>query len=125
MRQTTPAELQCSLTGDFENVILKSMRKVHAMRYASAEVLFTKLLSRVGAPFCAKRQRRHSEAGGIDSDHSISSAFRNEDWPADYFIDRRGRIRYHHFGEGEYEKSEASSMRFRGKTEPWAWMRTL
>jgi thiol-disulfide isomerase/thioredoxin len=42
----------------------------------------------------------------IDSDHSIWSAFRNEYWPADYFIDRRGRIRYHHFGEGEYEQSE-------------------
>ena len=42
----------------------------------------------------------------IDSDHSIWSAFGNEYWPADYFIDRSGRIRYHHFGEGEYEKSE-------------------
>jgi thiol-disulfide isomerase/thioredoxin len=42
----------------------------------------------------------------IDSDHSIWSAFRNDYWPADYFIDRRGRIRYHHLGEGEYEKSE-------------------
>ena len=42
----------------------------------------------------------------IDSDHSIWSAFRNEYWPADYFIDGKGRIRYHHFGEGEYEKSE-------------------
>ena len=42
----------------------------------------------------------------IDSDHSIWSAFHNEYWPADYFIDWSGRIRYHHFGEGEYEKSE-------------------
>lgn len=42
----------------------------------------------------------------IDSDHSIWGAFRNAYWPADYFIDRNGRIRYHHFGEGEYEKSE-------------------
>jgi thiol-disulfide isomerase/thioredoxin len=42
----------------------------------------------------------------IDSNHSIWSAFRNEYWPADYFIDANGRIRYHHFGEGEYEKSE-------------------
>ena len=42
----------------------------------------------------------------IDSNHAIWSAFRNEYWPADYFIDRKGRIRYHHFGEGEYEKSE-------------------
>jgi hypothetical protein len=42
----------------------------------------------------------------IDSDRSIWSAFRNDYWPATYFIDRGGRIRYHHLGEGEYEKSE-------------------
>src|SRR5271156_3557887 len=42
----------------------------------------------------------------IDSSHSIWQAFRNEYWPADYFIDAKGRIRYHHFGEGEYVKSE-------------------
>jgi thiol-disulfide isomerase/thioredoxin len=42
----------------------------------------------------------------IDSDHRIWQAFNNEYWPADYFIDGKGRIRYHHFGEGEYEKSE-------------------
>jgi len=42
----------------------------------------------------------------IDSDHSIWRAFRNNYWPADYFIDAKGRIRYHHYGEGEYAKSE-------------------
>jgi hypothetical protein len=42
----------------------------------------------------------------IDSNHSIWRAFRNEYWPADYFVDAKGRIRYHHFGEGEYVKSE-------------------
>jgi thiol-disulfide isomerase/thioredoxin len=42
----------------------------------------------------------------IDSKHSIWEAFHNENWPANYFIDGKGRIRYHHFGEGEYEKSE-------------------
>jgi thiol-disulfide isomerase/thioredoxin len=42
----------------------------------------------------------------IDSGHSIWSAFRNEYWPADYFIDGKGRIRHRHFGEGEYENSE-------------------
>jgi thiol-disulfide isomerase/thioredoxin len=42
----------------------------------------------------------------IDSNHSIWQAFRNEYWPADYIIDAKGRIRYHHFGEGDYEKSE-------------------
>jgi thiol-disulfide isomerase/thioredoxin len=42
----------------------------------------------------------------IDSDHKIWQAFNNEYWPADYFIDGKGRIRYHHFGEGEYGESE-------------------
>jgi thiol-disulfide isomerase/thioredoxin len=42
----------------------------------------------------------------IDSDHKIWQAFGNEYWPADYFLDGKGRIRYHHFGEGEYDKSE-------------------
>jgi thiol-disulfide isomerase/thioredoxin len=42
----------------------------------------------------------------IDSNHSIWNSFHNEYWPADYLIDGKGRIRYHHFGEGEYERSE-------------------
>ena len=42
----------------------------------------------------------------IDSEHRIWQAFNNEYWPADYFIDGKGRIRYHHFGEGDYDKSE-------------------
>ena len=42
----------------------------------------------------------------IDSDHAIWRAFKNEYWPALYFVDAQGRIRHHYFGEGEYEKSE-------------------
>ena len=42
----------------------------------------------------------------IDSNHSIWTSFHNEYWPADYFIDAKGQIRYHHFGEGDYERSE-------------------
>jgi cytochrome c biogenesis protein CcdA/thiol-disulfide isomerase/thioredoxin len=42
----------------------------------------------------------------IDSDYKIWQAFNNEYWPAHYFIDGKGRIRYHHFGEGEYDASE-------------------
>jgi thiol-disulfide isomerase/thioredoxin len=42
----------------------------------------------------------------IDSNHRIWEAFNNEYWPADYFIDGNGRIRYHHFGEGDYSESE-------------------
>jgi hypothetical protein len=43
----------------------------------------------------------------IDNDYSIWRAFRNQYWPALYFVDTRGRIREHHFGEGEYEQSES------------------
>ena len=42
----------------------------------------------------------------IDSNYAIWKAFHNEYWPAHYFIDRQGKIRYHHFSEGEYDKSE-------------------
>jgi cytochrome c biogenesis protein CcdA/thiol-disulfide isomerase/thioredoxin len=42
----------------------------------------------------------------IDSNYQIWQAFHNEYWPAHYFIDGQGRIRYHHFGEGEYRESE-------------------
>ena len=42
----------------------------------------------------------------IDSNYRIWQAFNNEYWPADYFIDAKGRIRYHHFGEGDYLQSE-------------------
>jgi thiol-disulfide isomerase/thioredoxin len=42
----------------------------------------------------------------IDSDYAIWRAFKNQYWPALYFIDARGQIRDHQFGEGEYERSE-------------------
>jgi hypothetical protein len=42
----------------------------------------------------------------IDSNYRIWMAFSNEYWPADYFIDGNGRIRHHHYGEGDYAQSE-------------------
>src|SRR5271168_5567502 len=42
----------------------------------------------------------------IDSDYAIWKAFNNQYWPAHYFIDAKGEIRYHHFGEGKYDESE-------------------
>jgi cytochrome c biogenesis protein CcdA/thiol-disulfide isomerase/thioredoxin len=42
----------------------------------------------------------------IDNDYAIWSAFNNQYWPAHYFIDAQGRIRGHHFGEGDYAGSE-------------------
>ena len=35
-------------------------------------------------------------------------AFNNQYWPAHYFIDANGRIRGHHFGEGEYANPSRS-----------------
>jgi cytochrome c biogenesis protein CcdA/thiol-disulfide isomerase/thioredoxin len=43
----------------------------------------------------------------IDNDYAIWQAFNNQYWPAHYFIDAQGRIRGHHFGEGDYAGSEA------------------
>lgn len=47
----------------------------------------------------------------IDNDSAIWRAFDNNYWPALYFIDAHGKLRQHHFGEGEYEKSEATIQR--------------
>jgi len=41
-----------------------------------------------------------------DSNYAIWGAFKNQYWPALYFVDAQGRIRHHHFGEGDYEQSE-------------------
>lgn len=43
----------------------------------------------------------------VDSDYAIWRAFDNEYWPASYFIDAKGHIRHHQFGEGEYLQGEA------------------
>ena len=42
----------------------------------------------------------------VDNDWTIWRAFSNNYWPAHWFIDAQGRIRHHHFGEGEYDQSE-------------------
>jgi thiol-disulfide isomerase/thioredoxin len=42
----------------------------------------------------------------LDNDFNLWRAFNNRYWPAHYFIDAAGRVRYHHFGEGGYEESE-------------------
>jgi thiol-disulfide isomerase/thioredoxin len=42
----------------------------------------------------------------IDNDYAVWRAFDNYYWPALYFADAEGRIRHHHFGEGEYPQSE-------------------
>jgi thiol-disulfide isomerase/thioredoxin len=54
----------------------------------------------------------HSRAFGveypiaIDSNYGVWRAFENHFWPAVYLADAEGRIRFHHFGEGEYAMTE-------------------
>jgi len=43
----------------------------------------------------------------IDSNHSIWRAFRNEYWPANYFVDAKGRIRYHVPAQREMERERS------------------
>ena len=42
----------------------------------------------------------------LDPEYGTWQAWLNRYWPAKYFVDRRGHLRYAHFGEGDYEESE-------------------
>jgi cytochrome c biogenesis protein CcdA/thiol-disulfide isomerase/thioredoxin len=42
----------------------------------------------------------------LDNQYKLWSALKNNYWPAHYFVDAQGRVRYHHFGEGNYAMSE-------------------
>jgi cytochrome c biogenesis protein CcdA/thiol-disulfide isomerase/thioredoxin len=42
----------------------------------------------------------------VDNDYALWRAFKNEYWPAHYFVDAKGNIRHTHFGEGDYDASE-------------------
>jgi thiol-disulfide isomerase/thioredoxin len=42
----------------------------------------------------------------LDNDFAIWRAFGNHYWPAVYLLDGEGRVRYSHFGEGEYARTE-------------------
>ncbi|RJR14712.1 cytochrome c biogenesis protein DipZ [Candidatus Microgenomates bacterium] len=41
-----------------------------------------------------------------DNDYATWRAYNNRFWPAKYLIDKDGRIRYTHFGEGKYDETE-------------------
>ena len=43
----------------------------------------------------------------FDPAYATWNAYRNSYWPAFYFVDKAGRIRHVHFGEGDYDGSEA------------------
>ena len=42
----------------------------------------------------------------FDPEYATWDAYRNSYWPAFYFIDKSGHLRFAHYGEGEYDRSE-------------------
>ncbi len=42
----------------------------------------------------------------LDNSYEIWRAYSNRYWPAKYLVDAKGRIRYYHFGEGDYQETE-------------------
>lgn len=54
----------------------------------------------------AAKEMRVEYPVAIDSDYGVWRDFGNRYWPAVYIADAEGRIRYHHFGEGDYEECE-------------------
>jgi len=59
----------------------------------------------------------------LDNDYGTWQAWSNQYWPAKYLVDRKGHVRYYHFGEGEYAKTEEAIRTLlaeRGTTVPEA-----
>ncbi len=54
----------------------------------------------------------------LDNDFATWTAYQNQYWPADYLVDRTGRIRNVHFGEGDYAKTEREIRRLLATTLP-------
>lgn len=54
----------------------------------------------------ALKEMRVAYTVATDNDYAVWRAFDNRYWPALYFADAQGRVRHHHFGEGDYEQSE-------------------
>lgn len=41
-----------------------------------------------------------------DNDYTVWNSYANQYWPAEYFVDANGNVRYAHFGEGDYAHKE-------------------
>jgi thiol-disulfide isomerase/thioredoxin len=53
----------------------------------------------------------------IDNDFAVWRSFDNHYWPAAYLVDRDGRVRFQHFGEGAYEETERAIQQLLGIDE--------
>ena len=51
----------------------------------------------------------------LDNDFATWRAYSNDYWPSKYLIDKSGRIRYEHYGEGAYGETESVIRRLLGE----------
>ncbi|HET8606283.1 MAG TPA: redoxin domain-containing protein [Gaiellaceae bacterium] len=56
----------------------------------------------------------------LDNDYATWNAWHNLYWPAEFLIDKRGRIRHAHFGEGDYGGTESAIRQLLGERGPRA-----
>jgi cytochrome c biogenesis protein CcdA/thiol-disulfide isomerase/thioredoxin len=56
----------------------------------------------------------------LDNDFVTWQSWHNQYWPAKYLIDKRGHVRYFHFGEGGYGKTEKAIRTLLGSDVPAA-----
>ena len=54
----------------------------------------------------------------IDNERQSWNAYSQRYWPATYLIDKNGRIRYKHIGEGAYDETEAAIIQLMAEQEP-------
>ncbi len=54
----------------------------------------------------------------MDNGFRIWRAYNNSYWPTMYLVDKAGRIRYQHIGEGNYDVTEATIRRLLAEAAP-------
>ena len=54
----------------------------------------------------------------LDNGYKTWDAYSNEYWPAEYLVDRTGRVRRAHFGEGEYGETERAIRQLSRRAAP-------
>ena len=72
---------------------------VHAPEFASSTSLATS---------ASGERPRHRAPRCRSTTTSTWNAYANQYWPANYLVDRDGHVRYVHFGEGEYDRTEGA-----------------
>ena len=63
-----------------------------------------------GRPTSSARSKQNGIEYPVAQDNELATwnAWSNQYWPAKYLIDAEGHVRYAHFGEGDYDKTEAA-----------------